>query len=135
MKLLLTIYVNILNGYAVNNGENGVVMIPFTGSAEGDFFVGDIIGTGVDTQMIKKDQLISLSARYMLEGSDYTGKACKIFIENNGSSLEHCVPAIVTDSEALAFMQQASLASTVTPSEKGVIVRIFETDEGDSTEE
>ena len=104
-------------------------MLPFTGSAEGDCFTGEIIGTGVDTQKIEKDQLVSLSARYMLEGKDYTGKECKIFIENNGSSLDNCIPTLVTDSEALAAWQQADLVSRVMPAEKGVTVQIWEKEE------
>lgn len=128
-KLLLTIHVTLTGFCSVNNGTNGVVMLPFTGTAEGDFFTGEIIGTGVDTQKIEKDQLVSLSARYMLEGRDHTGKECKIFIENNGSSLDHCIPTLVTDSEALASWQQADLVAKVTPVENGVTVQIFEKDE------
>lgn len=127
VKLLLTVHVTIIDSCAVNNGTNGVVMIPFTGYAEGDFFTGEIVGTGVDTQKIEGNQLISLSARYMLAGKDYTGKECKIFIENNGSSLENCVPTIVTDSEALAYWQQADLVSKVIPTGEGVLVQIFDT--------
>ena len=127
MKLLLTVHVTIIDSCAVNNGTNGIVMIPFTGYGESDFFTGEIVGTGVDTQKIEGNQLISLSARYMLAGKDYTGKECKIFIENNGSSLDNCVPAIVTDSEALAFWQRANLVSRVTPSKEGVLVQIFDT--------
>ena len=129
MRLLMTIHVIITGDCSVNNGTKGVVMLPFTGSAEGDFFTGEIIGTGVDTQKIEKDQLVSLSARYMLEGKDYMGKECKIFIENNGSSLDNCIPTLVTDSEALAAWQQADLVSRVMPAEKGVTVQIWEKEE------
>ena len=127
MKLLLTIQVTLLEPCTVNGGARGVVMIPFTGYAEGDYFNGEIVGTGVDTQMIEGNQLVSLSARYMLSGRDHTGEECRIFIENNGSSLDHCIPALVTDSKALASWQQASLVSKVTPTENGVVVRIFDT--------
>lgn len=126
MKLLLTVHVTLSEPCTVTGGAKGVVMIPFTGYAEGDYFNGEIIGTGVDTQMIEKDHLVSLSARYMLAGRDHTGEECRIFIENNGSSLDHCIPALVTDSRALAAWQQASLVSRVTPAEKGVIVEIFD---------
>lgn len=127
MKLLLTVHVTLSEPCAVTGGAKGVVMIPFTGYAEGDYFNGEIIGTGVDTQMIEEDHLVSLSARYMLSGRDYTGEACRIFIENNGSSLNHCIPTLVTDSMALASWQQASLVSRVTPADNGVVVEIFDT--------
>lgn len=126
MKLLLTVHVMLLSPCTVYSGAKGVVMIPFTGSAEGDYFTGEIIGTGVDTQMIEKDRLVSLSARYMLAGRDHTGEECRVFIENNGSSLDHCIPTIVTDSKALAAWQQASLVSKVSPTENGVVVEIFD---------
>lgn len=127
MKLLLTVHVTITDSCVVNNGTNGVVMIPFTGYAESDFFTGEILGTGVDTQKIQGNQLVSLSARYMLAGKDYMGRECKIFIENNGNSLENCIPTIVTDSEALAYWQQTDLVSRVMPVEEGVLVQIFDT--------
>ncbi len=123
--LLLTIHVHVTNACSVNNGKNGVVMLPFTGTAEGEGFTGEVTGTGVDTQRIEGDRLVSLSARYMLSGRDSAGKECKIFIENNGSSLDNCTPTIVTDSEVLSHWQEAKLFSSVTPTEDEVTVRIF----------
>ncbi len=130
MKLLLSVHVTVLTPCTVHNGEKGIVMLPFTGYADGDYFQGDIAGTGVDTQRIQGDRLVGLSARYMLKGRDYTGRECSIFIENNGDSLEHCIPFLVTDSEALAGWQRASLISRVTPTENGVLVCIYETEDG-----
>lgn len=128
MRLLLTIHVTLTGSFDVDNGTEAVVMLPFTGKAEGEFFTGKTVGSGVDTQRLENGRLKRLSARYMLEGKDYTGAECRIFIENNGPSLDACVPILVTDSKALAYWQKAALVSEVTPTEKGVDVRIFEKD-------
>ena len=84
MRLLLTIHVTLTGSFDVNNGTEAVVMLPFTGTAEGEFFTGKTVGSGVDTQKLENGSLKRLSARYMLEGKDFTGAECRIFIENNG---------------------------------------------------
>lgn len=68
-----------------DNCGNTVIMIPFTGSVTGKYFEGRVLSGGVDTQIIGKHGRHTLSARYMLEGKDYKGNSCKIFIENNGN--------------------------------------------------
>ena len=64
----------------------------------------------------------------MLEGTDCSGKKCRLFIENNGTSLDDCRPKIYTDSEALAFLGNAELTASVKCIENGVIVSIFSSD-------
>lgn len=51
--------------------------------------------------------------------------AVRLFIENNGTSLDNCRPKIYTDSEALAFLENAELTAKVECTEKGVIIRVF----------
>lgn len=99
-------------------------MIGFTGRTEGSYFTGETVGTGVDTQRLGGSGF-SLSARYMLKGFDYAGAPCKIFIENNGSSMGSCIPTIITDSEALKDWNNAILRSRVLPAEGGVTVKIY----------
>jgi hypothetical protein len=100
-------------------------MIPFTGTAEGPYFNGTIVEKGVDTQKIYPNGEVKLSARYMLEGEDFNGNKCSVFIENNGESLEKCIPLIITDSADLQFLSEAELTSKVIPNEYGVEVRIY----------
>ena len=102
-----------------------VCMVPFTAQAHGPYFHGRTIGECVDTKKIPSDGTGILSARYMLKGVDCADKPCKVFIENNGSMDAGCVPAIVTDSEALQSWETAPLSATVTPADGGVTVRIF----------
>lgn len=126
-KLILTINVKINGAHELAGKKNKVVMIPFSGEATGEYFTGKTIGEGVDTQIITENSF-SLSARYMLEGADRSGKACRIFIENNGTSMENCKPRIITDSQELSFLETAELSATVEGIEGGVRVSIFAED-------
>ena len=102
-----------------------IVMIPFTGEASGPYFSGSVVGTGIDTQKISREHAARLSARYMLEGRDTQGNACRIFIENQGSFAEGFVPMLVTDSPLLRPWETAALTATVEGIPGGVIVKIF----------
>ena len=48
-----------------------------------------------------------------------------MFIENNGTSLDNCVPKIYTDSKELAFLENVKLAASVECVENGVVVKIY----------
>lgn len=126
MDLVMTVHVVLSkNTYFVKGKEVGKCMLPFTGTADGPYFNGAVLGEGVDTQTIYNDGRVLFSARYMLEGTDMTGNKCRIFIENNGESLEKMTPTIVTDSEALQFLAESELTSVVTPNDVGVEVKIY----------
>lgn len=122
---ILVIHVKCEEPYSVDGHRQKIVMIPFTGTAESPYFTGSIIGIGVDTQKIPHGGSMFLSARYMLQGKDYTGASCRIFIENQGSDMNHCTPLVVTDSEVLAELETLPLRATVLPAEGGVTVRIY----------
>jgi len=123
--LLMEIRIECGDAVSVRGGENTIVMIPFTGSTDGPFFRGKTVGTGVDTQRIGKDGQALLSARYMLEGTDAEGRACRVFIENEGSERNGFTPRIVTDSPLLKEWETAELGATVTGIPGGVLIRIF----------
>lgn len=124
-ELLMEIRVECGEAVSVRGQKTTVVMIPFTGTTEGPYFQGRTTGTGVDTQRIGEDGVARLSARYMLEGTDATGNACRIFIENQGSGPEGFTPRIVTDSPLLKGWETADLGATVDGIPGGVLVRIF----------
>lgn len=84
-ELLMEIKVTCHEPVSVEGKNKKIVMIPFGGEASGEYFNGKVIGTGVDTQKIDPDGKIMLSARYMLEGTDAAGNACRIFVENQGN--------------------------------------------------
>lgn len=121
---LMKIDVSLHGEDSLGEGSSRVVMIPFSARTEGAYFTGATVTDGVDTQRTDAHGNFTLSARYMLKGTDYTGKACGIFIENNGRSLDDCVPSVRTDSEALSFLERAGLHAEVEPGEGRVTVRI-----------
>ena len=124
-ELLMEIHVDCGEPVSVTGVNRTVVMIPFTGEAAGELFNGRVIGTGVDTQKIDRDKKAILSARYMLEGQDASGNACRIFIENQGEWGAELTPKIVTDSQLLARWEDADLYATAEGIPGGVIIRIF----------
>ena len=123
-ELIMTINVTTYAAQTLEGQASTVVMVPFSAEAAGDYFSGRTIANGVDTQISTK-QGFSLSARYMLEGTDRRGKKCRVFIENNGTALDDCRPRIFTDSEELAFLEKAELTAGVECIENGCIVSIF----------
>ncbi|MDE6419391.1 MAG: hypothetical protein K2K87_02555 [Lachnospiraceae bacterium] len=123
-KLILTVYVRTYAAEVLESHSTRVVMIPFDGEAVSEYFNGKTVCQGFDTQ-ITKDGIFSLSARYMLEGTDRNGKKCRLFIENNGTSMDNCKPTIYTDSKALSFLESAELSSVAECAEDGVIIKIY----------
>ena len=124
-EILMTIEVKCGEALSVEGDNMGICMIPFLGRAEGAYFTGQIMGEGIDTQKTIKREKKILSARYMLEGEDYTRRKCRIFIENQGMQGEMYHPLIVTDSEALAQWEREWLWDTVEGTEEGVRIKIY----------
>ncbi len=125
MKLILDIDVKISGSYELIGNLSDIVMIPFGGTAGGPYFSGSIIGCGVDTQKREKNGPTRLSARYMIDGTDYTGAQCRVFIENNSNADGGFTPVITTDSKALANWEQSELTSEIIPADSGVNVKIY----------
>ena len=126
---LLEIRVRLLDALHVKGATRDIAMLPFTGTAGGPWFTGSVIGQGVDTQKIGKDGKAVLSARYMLEGTDKSGRKCRIFIENQGSFDTGFRPVIVTDSALLASWETMPLSASVESAPGGVLVRVFREEE------
>ena len=120
---LVEIRVRCEEAMTVEGKKKNVVMIPFTGTVSGTHFSGDVAGTGVDTQILRKDGSGGLSARYILRGKDSAGQECSIFVQNEGNPSEGFRPLIATDSERLACWESLPLVSTIDPIEGGVLVR------------
>lgn len=130
-EVLMEIHVTILEAVDVEGAQQKVVMIPFTAEAKGPYFTGKVIGPGVDAQRIGRDGKAHLSARYMLEGTDAEGNACRVFVENQGTWETGFVPTIVTDSPLLAGWETAALQATVEGAPGGVLIRISRANENE----
>lgn len=129
MKQVFTIHVTLHDTIEMTSADHTVRMIRFGGNCDSDFFKGNILEGGVDTQIITADGTGTLSARYILEGTDCEGCSCRIFIENNGKFAPGeptvTTPVIYTDSNALKWIETAVLTGTVLPADGGVTVAIY----------
>lgn len=124
LEFLMSVDIKTTSAAGVYSSKGGINMIPFTGSTKGEYFSGEIVGTGYDTQKFDMGSP-TFSARYLIKGKDYTGQSCSIFIENNGDALDKCTPTVITDSVALSEWQSYNLRTIVTPVGGGVIVDMY----------
>ena len=131
---ILTVHVQIEKTIQLDNVDgDSVVMISFKGNATGKYFEGKILDGGIDTQIIGRfGDRHTLSARYILEGRDYKGEECKIFIENNGNVdnnlkdlLFRTYPKIITNSRALSYLNNHLLVGEGHPAETGIDIKIY----------
>ena len=123
------------NGPSVQlTGEHGeVLMIPFKGSVRGEIFNGIVEPCGVDTQVVNAARVRHMSARYMLTGTDAQGRACHIYVENNGWFQDggfpmpfRTVPTFFTDSPALAAALRGQFVGEGMEEADGLHIRFYE---------
>lgn len=128
VKEIITVYVELDGFYEVHSAEADITMIPFHGTFSTSLFEGVILPGGVDTQIQKRGQVRTLSARYILKG-EYNGETKYIFIENNGkieSNVIKTVPRVYTDCAELKYLEKTALSGTVEENGEGrVIIHIF----------
>ena len=127
---LFTIEVDVLGDQALQSARGMVNMVRFSGRCDCAFFHGEILPGGVDTQLYLAGQPATLSARYMLSGTDDAGAPARLFIENNGVTGPDgvCItrPRIFTDSPRLAFLEDMSLTGRIAGREDGVTICFYE---------
>lgn len=132
MKTSLLVHVIVDGCDEVKGSLSTARMIRFHGRAESDFFNGEILPGGVDTQREYSDKPFSLSARYMLKGKDKDGKDCLLFIENNGTASDGVVttsPRLLSDSPALAWLETARTSGSISDKDGKLLITIrLETD-------
>ncbi|WP_044935465.1 DUF3237 family protein [Pseudobutyrivibrio sp. LB2011] len=128
-KEILTVNVKLTKFDEVKGQSGEALMIHFDGDATGEYFNGIILPGGVDTQKEIKGSARVLSARYIIEGKDFKGNACKIFVENNGSFDENgnivTHPTILTDSADLGFLETADITGTISDIPGGVQIHLW----------
>lgn len=129
MDEILRVIVKLDDTMQVDGKMRSACMILFSGTAQGPYFRGKILPGGVDTQTLAAGRMLTMSARYMLEGTDDRGNPCRIFIENNGTEEPdgsiRTKPVIITDSESLAWMENVDLYGSVDGAEGKVIICIY----------
>ena len=126
---LFTIEVDIHDCHTLRSARGQVNMITFGGRCDCDFFHGEILSGGVDTQMYLVGVPGRLSARYMLSGTDESGTPTRLFIENNGEydADGTCItpPRILTDNPALTWPESLPLSAGITGREGGVTILFY----------
>ncbi len=132
-KLIMEVYVQTEDKLELDGPAGKIIMIPFSGTIKSAIFNGEILAGGVDRQIIDVNGLKHMSARYMAEGVDHTGKACKLFIENDGYFTEdsprpfRTIPTFYTDSDVLAeYLHRNAFRGEGHVNETGVTIKIFE---------
>ena len=121
-------------GMKIETETGEVSMIPFYGTVKGKLFNGIVEPWGVDTQVKNQVGIRHMSARYMLTGTDETGEACHIYVENNGwmtddkpSRTFRTVPTFITDSKHLApYLHRNQFEGTGSVEEDGLWIRFYE---------
>lgn len=114
----------------VQGAGGEVTMILFQGTFRCGLGTGIVLPGGVDTQIQRRGERKTLSARYILEGKDENQKVFRIFVENNGictegETLKTC-PVIYTDAEELRWIEQEKLSGIVEGSgDNKVQIRIY----------
>lgn len=112
-----------------------VTFIPFTGKVESELFTGEILPGGVDVQVETPDNVRNMCAKYMFQGKDMEGNACKLFVENNGylqpvnreKPYLNAVPRFLTDSPILGeYLCRQQFRSEVQGMDWGIEIRIYD---------
>ena len=133
MTKLFDINVHITGFNQVKSAKATVNCITFDGFCEAPFFKGKIIEGGVDTQKFEEGKTGTLSARYILKGTDKNGKETSLFIENNGifekDGTITTTPWIISDNEELQPLFEGKLSGKVVsvdcPEHNKVLIEIY----------
>lgn len=125
-ELIFAIEVIIDDYLEVKGHSKQIGMALFHGNVKSDLFTGIILPGAVDVQETKSGEAKTLSARYMLEGTDNTGAPCKIFIENYATDGEDITtPHITTNSESLSYLENEKLSGRIIAKDGKLIIEIY----------
>lgn len=135
-RLIMTIHVAVdrQNKRELIGSRGRVIMIPFSGTVEGEIFNGTVCPGACDTQTENMAMVRHMSARYMLEGVDCFGQKGRIYIENNGwfTNGERpkpftTVPTFYTDCEGLAaYLHTSQFITRGFPGEQGPDICVYQ---------
>lgn len=127
-RKLFTLHINCYGSNEVTEADTGRIVrqILFDGDVRGDLFNGKILPGGVDTQIIESSGEGTLSARYILEGEDGEGNACKVYIDNRGRINEKVTyPTMAADSSVLGAFTGFPMVGYKESDENGFRIVIY----------
>ena len=126
MKRVVSLTIRLQESYEITSDHLKICQILFSGTADGDYFHGEILPGAVDTQRIYPDGSGELSARYTLQGEDSQGNRCFVYIENEAvPGSNETRPNIVTDSPVLKWLADADLCGRMQPAKDALVIVIY----------
>lgn len=129
MKPLFSVTVRIIDTNTLKSERGQINMIIFGGFVDAPFFKGQILPGACDTQKYLKGESGTLSARYLLSGTDDVGRETKVFIENNaclGNDGEwKTTPVIYTDNPRLNWLESERLTGEIEGCDGGVRIHFY----------
>ncbi len=107
-------------------------MIHFNARGECENFNGKTVADSVDTRLKFTGMIETLSARYIMDGTDSKGNPCRVYVENNGIDNNGMVtePIIITDCPDYAWIETAPLHGTVSW-ETGLTIHMWTTEDSE----
>ena len=130
--LLLNVDVRLQEGKEEQLADGGKrVELYFEGHSESGFFTGDVVTPAYDEQIFHGDEPDTCCADYIVEGTDYTGKPCKVHITNRmlpGKDRDWDTgwkPQVQTDSQALAWINALDCETYAEGREVGPHIHIW----------
>lgn len=126
MNKVVSLTIRLQESYEITSDQLKICQILFSGTADGDYFHGEILPGAVDTQRIYPDGSGELSARYTLQGEDSQGNRCFLYIENEAAlGSNETRPYIVTDSPVLKWLADADLCGRIQMEEDALVIEIY----------
>lgn len=128
---IFTFFIDIGATDTVSGNGGKATMIHFGGRGECENFNGKVVADSVDTRLKYPGMVETLSARYILDGTDAKGNPCRVYVENNGIDSNGMVtePIIITDCPDYAWIEEAPLHGTVSW-ENGLTIHMWTTQDG-----
>ena len=81
----------------------------------------------MDTQTIYPNGMGSLSAKYTIDGIDYKGQKCKLYIDNVAKLGDNkTTPTIITDSLDLSFLNYKEMYGEIVWVDNQMYINIYE---------
>lgn len=129
------IYINRNETTRFDTPSGKVNVIPFTGNVESELFTGTIRPGAADVQVTNAAGIRHMHAQYVFEGVNKEGKACHLFVDNQGyfepnSSPKpfHACPSFLSDDlELHSYLSSPHFRAEGHSCETGVIIKIFDT--------
>ncbi len=131
-KEIFTFFIDIGATDSVAGKGGKASMIHFNARGECENFNGKTVADSVDTRLKFTGMIETLSARYIMDGTDSKGNPCRVYVENNGIDNNGMVtePIIITDCPDYAWIETAPLHGTVRW-ETGLTIHMWTTEDSE----